>query len=98
MSNLGSTEPYVPPVEIPVPEALQFTFELGQLVFLLVNNKVWSSKITSRTIIENALDEPSIVNPNTQPFGRGGVYYSVHGEEYEQHMLYSCKADLLESM
>lgn len=83
---------------IPEVAELQFAFELGQLVFLLVNNKVWSSKVTSRTIIENALDEPSIINPNTQPFGRGGVFYSVHGEEYEQHMLYSSKAELLESM
>lgn len=83
---------------IPEVEELQFAFELGQLVYLLVNNKVWSSKVTSRTIIENMLDEPSIIQPHTQPFGRGGVFYSVHGEEYEQHMLYSCKADLLESM
>ena len=83
---------------IPEVEELQFAFELGQLVYLFVNNKVWSSKVTSRTIIENMLDEPSIIQPHTQPFGRGVVFYSVHGEEYEQHMLYSCKADLLESM
>lgn len=76
----------------------QFKFGLGQLVYLMVHNKVHSAKVTSRTIIENALDEPSIVSPHTQPFGRSGVFYSVHSEEYEEHMLFASKAELLGSM
>jgi hypothetical protein len=83
-----------------IPEEIDrlFVFELDQLVYLLVNNKVWSSKVTSRTIIENVHDEVSITKQHTQPFGRGGIFYSVHGEEYEEHLLFPSKADLLESM
>ena len=83
---------------IPEVVKLQFAFELDQLVFLMVNNRVYCSKVTSRTIIDNVDDEVSIIKPNTQPFGRGGVFYSVNGEEYEQHLLFASRDELLESL
>lgn len=83
---------------LPVETDRLFVFELGQLVYLMVANKVYSAKVTSRAIIENISDEVSIVNPNRTPFGRSGIFYSVSGEEYEEHMLFPSKEDLLESM
>jgi hypothetical protein len=62
-------------------------FELGQVVYYLLNNKVHSAPVLSRKCIENAHDD--WVNTEEQrstfaPFGHSGITYSTcHGEVSE---------------
>lgn len=86
---------------VKIPEPLTFKFKLGQEVFYMCDNRVHSTKVTSRMIVENSHE--SWASTETQknswmPFGKTGVMYaSCHGRWMESE-IFATKAELLASL
>lgn len=78
-----------------------FNFEIGQFVYYLINNKVYSAPILSRAIVENNPDNVRHAHTDEQNriyerFGPSVTKYStIHGV-FEQ--VFASKEDLLKSL
>jgi len=60
-----------------------FKFELGQLIYYIMDNEICSAPILCRMCIENAHEDWIATNEQRKLFalfGEGGIYYSTcHG-------------------
>ena len=73
-----------------------FKFNLEQLVFYLVDNRIHSAPITSRMVVENSHDDWACTNEQKaawQPFGPSAVKYATcHGTFGENQIFESREA------
>lgn len=78
-----------------------FKFNLDQVVYFMLNNEVYSSKIVSRMIVENAHDDWACTEEQKemwQPCGPSTVKYAtVHGL-FDENILFESKEALLSSL
>lgn len=78
-----------------------FKYELDQVIYYFIDNKVHSAPVLSRCIIEN-LHEDWITNKTQYStfaaFGKSGVMYSTCHSTLNEYEVFASKEDLLESL
>lgn len=75
-------------------------YELGQTVFYMKDNRVVSSTVRSRQLVEN-LYAPSLTGSHrelNQCFGPSGIRYRTTDGVYTESQLFATKEDLLASL
>lgn len=74
-----------------------FKFELGQLVYYIEDNKLHSSPVLSRIIVENKTESDN-ADEFYMRFGKSRIIYSTCHGEYEEGRLFASKEDLAKSI
>lgn len=77
-------------------------YELGQLIWFLKNNKVYSTKIFSRQLVENSTPAEKVYNDAQRnmhnAFGPDGVFYSTVFGTHKETEIFASKEELLASL
>lgn len=88
-------------MEDKIPDPLVPKFDIGQIVFCMIENNVCSAEITSRCVTENLHDNWASTDAQKelwQTFGPSGIQYrTVHGT-FTEDQLFANKAELLDSL
>ncbi len=76
-------------------------YELGQLVYYMINNRIHSARINTRMIVENAHDDWCSTDKQKeawQPYGISRVMYSTCHGEMPEEAVFASHEDLTNSL
>jgi len=76
-------------------------YELGQVVYYMINNKVHSAKILARMLVENLHDDWACTPEQKKlftPFGHSSVHYATCHALLLESEVFASKDELFESL
>lgn len=76
-------------------------FNLEQVVWYMLDNRVHSAKVTSRTIVENVHENwnsTAVQRAAWQPFGNSGIRYGTTHGQFSENQIFGTKEELLQSL
>lgn len=76
-------------------------YELGQLIYYMLDNKVHSAKVLARKQVENAKDYNELGTEEMAfdaPWGDAGIWYKTCHCAIDQNDAFASREELLESL
>ena len=78
-----------------------FTFDLNQIIYYILDNRIHSAKVLARMQVDNAHEDwvcNDVQKELYTPFGPGGVFYSTCHGIISNRQAFGSRQDLVDSL